>query len=41
LSITLPPTGSSGSAPLTLLGLAMIPLGAVLVLLTRRRADQI
>ncbi len=41
VSITLPPTGSSGSAPMTLLGLALIPVGALLVLLTRRRADQI
>jgi hypothetical protein len=41
ITVTLPPTGSSGPAPLTILGLALIPAGALLILLTRRRADQI
>ena len=34
---TLPPTGTSG-APLVLMGLLLLPLGAVLVVVTRRRA---
>jgi hypothetical protein len=40
-SITLPPTGTSGPAPMTLIALALLPLGAALVWFTRRRADQI
>jgi hypothetical protein len=40
-SITLPPTGTSGPAPLTIIGLLMVPVGGALVWLTRRRADQI
>jgi hypothetical protein len=39
--ITLPPTGTSGPAPLTVIALLMVPFGAALVWLTRRRADQI
>jgi LPXTG-motif cell wall-anchored protein len=35
---TLPATGSSGSAPLLLLGAILLPAGAVLVAVTRRRA---
>jgi LPXTG-motif cell wall-anchored protein len=38
---TLPATGSSGPAPMTIIGLMMVPLGAALIWLTRRRADQI
>ncbi len=40
-SITLPPTGTSGPAPLTIIGVLMLPLGAALVWFTRRRADHI
>jgi hypothetical protein len=40
-TITLPPTGTSGPAPLTIIALLMLPVGAGLVWLTRRRADQI
>jgi hypothetical protein len=39
--ITLPPTGSSGPAPMTIIALALLPLGVALVWFTRRRADQI
>jgi len=39
--ITLPPTGSSGPAPMTIIALALLPLGAALVWFTRRRADEI
>jgi len=38
---TLPPTGSSGPAPMTIIALALLPLGAALVWFTRRRADEI
>jgi hypothetical protein len=41
ITITLPPTGTSGPAPMTIMALLMVPLGAALVWLTRRRADQI
>jgi hypothetical protein len=40
-TITLPPTGTSGPAPLTIVALILLPLGATLVWFTRRRADQI
>ncbi|HEY1280681.1 MAG TPA: hypothetical protein VGF22_13475 [Acidimicrobiales bacterium] len=40
-TITLPPTGSSGPAPMTIIALALLPLGAALVWFTRRRADEI
>jgi hypothetical protein len=39
--ITLPPTGSSGPAPMTIIALLMLPVGVGLVWFTRRRADQI
>ena len=39
--ITLPPTGTSGPAPMTIIALALLPLGAALVWFTRRRADEI
>jgi hypothetical protein len=35
---TLPPTGAPSSAPLLLGGAALVPLGALLILITRRRA---
>jgi hypothetical protein len=35
---TLPATGSSGTRPLLLLALAIVPLGAALILITRRRS---
>jgi hypothetical protein len=35
---TLPPTGSSGTTPFLLLALVVVPLGAALVLITRRRS---
>jgi hypothetical protein len=41
VSITLPPTGTAGPAPLTIIALFMLPVGAALVWFTRRRADQI
>ena len=40
-TVTLPPTGSSGPAPMTIIALALLPLGAALVWFTRRRADEI
>jgi LPXTG-motif cell wall-anchored protein len=36
--VTLPATGSRGTPPLVLLGVLLVPLGAVLVFVTRRRA---
>jgi hypothetical protein len=41
VTLTLPPTGTSGPAPLTIVALILLPLGAGLVWFTRRRADQI
>ena len=41
VTITLPPTGSAGPGPLTLLAVVLLPAGAALVWFTRRRADQI
>jgi LPXTG-motif cell wall-anchored protein len=38
LPSTLPATGSSGAQPLLLMALAIVPLGAALVLITRRRS---
>ena len=38
LPATLPATGSSDTKPVLLFGLVLVPLGAVLVLATRRRA---
>ena len=35
---TLPATGSSDATPLVLFGLVLVPMGVVLVALTRRRA---
>jgi LPXTG-motif cell wall-anchored protein len=39
LPSTLPATGSSGAQPLALMGLLFLPLGAALILVTRRRAS--
>jgi hypothetical protein len=40
-SITLPPTGSSGPAPMTIIAIVLLPVGAALVWFTRRRrADE-
>jgi hypothetical protein len=35
---TLPPTGSSGLLPFSIVALVLLPLGAVIVMATRRRA---
>ncbi len=40
LPATLPATGSSDTKPVLLFGLVLVPLGAVLVLATRRRATE-